>query len=417
MASVTIVTDLFRASHVHLKERKQFQAKDEPAFRIAALFPQSGVGEIPALGVSFESSPENIMAAVKEVVMTEFNFDYDFYDEKSNKMMGIEYGPYVKDGDEVLKKDGNGHPVPGEHCPISSGNFIFNLKNADDVACASGLDLKPIDVSAPYSGCWGRAQLEVSAYTTKGNTPSRIISIKMINFLMCYDDESFGGRGPVQSADQAFAGMEVKDSNLSVATGNSSFRPENANKAPVKPMPKSLTGTVTMNADSEYTYQELIDSKFTDQDMIDGGYATKALPKPAPKPTPKPAPKLTPKPKPKIVPKPAPKSATGTVTMNADSEYTYQELLDSEFTDQDMIDNGYATKAPVKQAPQVKKTPVKPVKKAPPVKPTKSVPTTGTVIMNEDSEYTYDELSKGFEWSDEEIVNGGYATPNFTNPQ
>ena len=159
---------------------------------------------------------------------------------------------------------------------------------------------------------------------------------------MCYDDESFGGHGPVQSADQAFAGMEVTDSNLSVATGNSEFRPEGQNKAPKKPLVK--------------------------------------------------------------------KSTTGTVTMNPDSEYTYQELLDADFTDQDMIDGGHATLAVVKKAPPVKKAPIK---KA----PVKSVPTTGTVIMNEDSEYTYEQLSGEFEWSDEEIVNAGYATPNFTNPQ
>lgn len=416
MSSVTIVTDLFRASHVHLKERKQFQAKDDPAFRVAALFPQDGVGEIPALGVSFESSPENVMAAVKEVVMSEFNFDYDFYDEKANKMMGIEYGPYVKDGNEVLKKDASGHPIVGEYCPISAGNFIFNFKNVDDVACASGVDLKPIDVSAPYSGCWGRAQLEVSAFTTKGNTPSRIISIKMINFLMCYDDESFGGRGPVQSADQAFAGMEVPDSNLSVATGNNNFRPEGANKAPVKPVSKSSTGAVVMNADSEYTYQELLDGKFSDQDMIDNGYATKAPVKPVKKAPVKPVKKAPPIKKAPVKPvKSVP--TTGTVTMNADSEFTYQELLDSEYTDQDMIDEGYATKAVVKPSLPVKKAPVKPVKKSPPVKPTKSVPTTGTVIMIDGSEYTYEQLSKEFEWTDEEIVNGGYATPNFTNPQ
>lgn len=354
--SLTIVTDLFRASHVHLKAKKQFQKDDTPAFRIAALFPQNGVGEIAALGISFDSSPDNIMDAVREVVMAEWNFEYDFDNEKQNKMMGIEYGPYVKNGDMVLNKDSNGNPIMGDICPISGGNFIFNLKNTDDVACASGVDLKPIDVSAPYSGCWGRAQLEVSAYTTKGDTPSRIISIKMINFLMCYDDESFGGHGPAQSADQAFAGMQVTDSNLSVATGNSEFRPEGQNAAPSKPS--------------------------------------------------------------KPMAKPTPKSLTGTVTMNPDSEYTYQELLDSDFSDQDMIDGGYATLAVVKKAPPAKKVP--PAKKAPPAKkptPKKSVPTTGTVIMKDDSEYTYEQLSVDFEWSDEEIVNGGYATPNFTNPQ
>ena len=104
--------------------------------------------------------------------------------------------------------------------------------------------------------------------------------------------------------------------------------------------------------------------------------------------------------------------------MNPDCEYTYQELLDGNFNDQDMIDNGYATKALIKKAPPAKKSP--PVKKTPPMKkapPVKSVPTTGTVMMLPDSEYTYEQLSVEFGWTDEEIVNGGYAKPNFTNPQ
>lgn len=358
MASVTIITDLFRASHVHLKTRKAFTEKDTPAFRVAALFPQSGLAEIPALGVSFNSSPNNIMAAIKEVVMSEWNFEYDFDNEKQNKQMGIEYGPYVKDGNEVLKRDANGNPMIGEICPISGGNHIFNMKNENDIACASGVDLKPIDVSAPYSGCWGRMQLEVSAFTIKGNTPSRIVSVKALNFLMCYDDESFGGQGPVQTAAQAFAGLQVTDSNLSVATGNSEFRPEPQNKpAPVKP----------------------------------------SVPV-----------KKAPPAKPSLPNTPL----TGTVTMNADSDYTYQELIDNDFTDQDIIDGGYATLA--KTTAPIKKTP--PAKKLPP-KPSKSIPTTGTVIMNADSEYTYAELSVDNGWTDEDIVNGGYAVPNFTNPQ
>lgn len=410
MSSVTIITSLFRASHVHLDKRKKFNDADEPAFRVAALFPQSGVGEIPALGIQFDSSPQNIIDAIKEVVMTEWNWEYDAENEQANKTMGVQFPPMYKDGNTVPKKDTNGNPIPNEFCPISADNFIFNLKNVDDVACGSGKDLSEIATSAPYSGCWGRAQLEISAFTTKGTTPSRIISIKMVNFLMCYDDESFGGRGPVQSVDQAFAGMQVTDSNLSVATGKSSFRPEPSNKTPMKPVPKSTTGTVTINASSDYTYDELKnDFELSDQDMIDQGFATKAMAKPTPKPMVK-----KPVPKPKMPVKKV--SATGTVTMNSDSDYTYEQLKSEfELSDQDMIDQGFATKAIAKPTPKPK--PKMPVKKTP-VKPTlKSVPTTGTVIMNPDSEYTYEQLSVEFEWSDEDIVNGGYAKPNFTNVQ
>ena len=73
--------------------------------------------------------------------------------------------------------------------------------------------------------------------------------------------------------------------------------------------------------------------------------------------------------------------------------------------------------APAKPTAPVKPAPVAPVKPAPvaPVKPT--VPTTGTVIMKPGCEYTYEQLTGEYGWSDADIITAGYATPNFTNPQ
>lgn len=80
--------------------------------------------------------------------------------------------------------------------------------------------------------------------------------------------------------------------------------------------------------------------------------------------------------------------ATGTIIMNEDSEYTYQELLDSDFNDQEMIDGGYATLAPVEKKAPAKKAPAKkvPEKKAPAKKaPAKKEPAAGTTTVEDDS--------------------------------
>jgi hypothetical protein len=44
------------------------------------------------------------------------------------------------------------------------------------------------------------------------------------------------------------------------------------------------------------------------------------------------------------------------------------------------------------------------------------IPLTGKVIMKPDSPYTYQQLSVEYGWNDDQIIAGGYATPNFTTP-
>ena len=68
-------------------------------------------------------------------------------------------------------------------------------------------------------------------------------------------------------------------------------------------------------------------------------------------------------------------------------------------------------------APAPKPAPVAPAPKPMPPKPAPSVPTTGTVIMNPGCEYTYEYLSKECGWTDQDIITAGYGKPNFTNPQ
>jgi len=237
MASQVIITDLFRASHVHLKEKKAFQQGDTPKYRVAAMWPKTGIGQIAKIGVQFNSSPNNLFAALKQIVMEEFGFDYDPLNPEQTKMFGIQFPPNFKDGDKQYKKE-NGVPVqPFQVDPIQAGHWILNLSTEDPVGVSvpvnGGAEKdRIVDPSVVYSGCWGQAQLELSAYTNKQG--ARIINIELLNFRMCYDDESFGGAAPRQSAENAFAGHSVANSNLSANIGNTSFAQVPA-AAPITP--------------------------------------------------------------------------------------------------------------------------------------------------------------------------------------
>ncbi len=363
MASVTIITDIFRASYVNLKEPRSFSDGKDPTYSIKAMFPKSGQGSIAALGVSFPSSNQSVIAAIKQVVMEEFKFDFDPDNLEFTRQCGIQFPPVFEDGDKKFKKDENKLPMPGVIDPISEGNWLISFKNDQysQPGCVNGVTLSQIDPGAIYSGCWLRAQLEVSAFTTKNN-PTRIISIKLLNVMMCYDDESFGGAGPKQDAASAFAGMAVTNSNLSVGVGQGTFQPmTQAAPAPQKP----------------------------------------GAPVPPSKPTP-------------------PAAMVEKLVMNPDSQYTYEQLTkEYGWTDKEIVDGGYAT---MQKQPAAPAAPVKPAAPTPPAKPVPpkpapSVPTTGTVIMNPDSQYTYEQLTKEYGWTDKEIIDGGYGKPNFTNPQ
>ena len=88
MASVTIITDICRASYVHLKEPKKFQENDDLKYRLSPMWPKSGTGSITALGVTFPSSRQNVVDAIKQVVMEEFGFDFD----PDNPTLAKQYG-------------------------------------------------------------------------------------------------------------------------------------------------------------------------------------------------------------------------------------------------------------------------------------------------------------------------------------
>lgn len=285
MASVTIVTDILRASHVHLKSPHKFNEKDDLKFRIAAMWPKSGQGSIAALGVVFPSSRENVVSAIKQVVLDEFGFEFDPDNAELMKQYGIQFPPNFKDGDKMMRRE-NGLPVPGQADPIAAGNWILNITagECEQPGTIEGRNNTQIDPAAVYSGCWVRCQLEISAFLTKGTTPARIVSVKLLNVQMCYDDESFGGAGPKQDATSAFSGMNVTNTNLSAGVGQSTMQPM-TQAAPAKPgapvpparpaapAPAPMVEKLVMNADSPYTYEQLTkEYGWTDKEIIDGGY-------------------------------------------------------------------------------------------------------------------------------------------------
>src|SRR5690606_11891282 len=147
MSSRVIFTEIFRMSHTHLKEMKSFQAGDTPAFMLSAMFPKAGVGVITKTGVQFPSNPNNILQALREVTLEEFNWAFD---EATAVQMGIQYPPKFKDGDLKLQKDANGNPIPGTVDPINAGHTVLTLKNTDPIGVV-GPDGKDIDPSAVYS--------------------------------------------------------------------------------------------------------------------------------------------------------------------------------------------------------------------------------------------------------------------------
>lgn len=376
MASRTIITQVFRASHVHLAEKKSFNTGDIPAYMISAMFPKSNQGSIAATGVSFPSHYQDILQALQEVTAEEFG-GWRFNPAEC-QVYGIQYPPQFKDGDQRPQKDANKNPivVNGQIVtdPITRGFTLLTLKSTDAVGVV-GPDAQPIDPKAVYSGCWCRAQIEVSAYINQSK--ARIISIRLLNVMMCYADENFGGRQPVQNAATAFAGQAVANTNIPVGTGQQ-----------FTPTPPATAGA--------------------------------ALPPPAPMAPPAPAP---------VVP----------VYVHLDATCTKEQYLAAGWTQELLVANGkgrmdtpapvVVTPPPVPAAPTALALPVAPPV-APPVPapmapppapvapiapPAPALPLTGKVVMKADSPYPYATLiSSG--WNDDQIIAAGYATPNYTNP-
>ena len=307
MASRTIYTGIFRAGFPHLSEPHAANANDDPKFSIQAMFPKTGICPINNKPVC---SWESIFAALDEVCQEQWQGSFE---QVTAPGMGIQFPPRFQDGDTKFQKDAQGRPMAGQVRPETAGMWLISFKNADPVGVAAptGEDIEP---KAVYAGCWGRAQVEVSAYDGK---QGRVVAIKLLNFQLCYDDESLGGRAPQQSAGQAFGSMAVDDSNVTAGTHAPAIPPA-AGGTSSAPAAKKLVAV----PGAQYTIEACQQSGWTEQQMIDNGIAKyEEAPAAAPAPA---------------------AAATGTVRMKADSPYTYEQLVAAKYTDQQMIDSGYA---------------------------------------------------------------------------
>lgn len=368
MASRTIITQIFRASHVHLAEKKSFNTGDIPAFMISAMFPKSNQGSIAATGVSFPSHYQDILQALQEVTAEEFG-GWRFNPAEC-QVYGIQYPPQFKDGDTRPQKDANKNPivVNGQIVtdPITRGFTLLTLKNTDSVGVV-GPDAQPIDPKTVYSGCWCRAQIEVSAYINQSK--ARIISIRLLNVMMCYADENFGGRQPVQNAATAFAGQAVANTNIPAGTGQQFNAVPPVTAGAVLPPPAPMAPAVPsvpvyVHLDATCTKEQYLAAGWTQELLVQHGKGRIDTPAPV---------VVTPPPMP-VTPPPVP-----------------------------------AVPAPMAPPP----APAAPV--APIAPPAPAIPLTGKVIMKPDSPHSYEAL-KGSGWNDDQIIAAGYATPNYTNP-
>ena len=291
MANRTIYTNVFQMHYPHLEKPQKSRKPEEPGkYGIRMAFPKTGVMP-PNIGTQ-STDVSNIMAALNEVCMEEWNCDF----ANAPTVRGIQFPPKWVDGDQDWKKDENGNRLINQPNENSVGKFLLGAKNIDKIGVCDptgGLDLDPKEV---YAGCWCRAELEVAAYEAgDGKDKSSIVSIKVTNIQKCYDDVRIGGNGGVtKTATQAFAGMAVADTNVAPTGFNGQAAPAPAlpvmpgqaapmapgvpAAAPVAPVVAQKTYSMTAKANGATKEQFLATPGWTEQMMIDQGYMVEDAP-------------------------------------------------------------------------------------------------------------------------------------------
>ena len=280
MANRVFFTKAFRVSFPHLATpHAQEGSNEQPKYSIGALFPKSGFlpPHIVKGATDVPASNDTILQALDEVCIEAFGIPfqaggltftqghtmasfpaadgwteeniiaggYAVRGEGAAKLVGVNFPPPLVDGDTDWKTVKNEAGVDvkqiGTPKDQTKGMWKMSFKNVNAVGCA-GADAVQIDPAAIYAGCWARAQIEVTAYKGgKGN----VIAIKLLNVQMMYDDERFGGGHIQQSAEQAFAGMAVADTNIPMGAGQTmtpvaTHAPQAAAQAaPVAPAPQA----------------------------------------------------------------------------------------------------------------------------------------------------------------------------------
>jgi len=208
------------------------------------MFPKTGT--LPATIGTGSTGVTNIMQALNEVCMEQWGMDFQ------SACASVQFPPEWKDGDQDWKKNDKGMKIVGDVNESSVGMWILSAKNVMPVGTVDHTGENDIAPASVYSGCWCRAQLEVSAYTNKAK--SNIIAIQLMNVMKCYDDTNLGGGSNQQSAKQAFAGMKVADSNCKVGEGQSFATPAMPGVA-VAPAIPAIPATPAVTAPVKPVYE------------------------------------------------------------------------------------------------------------------------------------------------------------------
>jgi hypothetical protein len=212
MASRTIITGIARCISANLTAPYSHQVTDAPKFGVQLGFPKTG--QIIIGGQVMENTDwSNIFTALNECTMEQFQQPREVYD---NPAMGIQYPPKLSDGDLTFAKDAAGNAIPNEVDPHKAGYWLISAKNPDPVGCV-GPDSHDVTPSAIYRGCWVKVEVECQAYQTQAG--NRVLSLRLMNVMKCYDDERFDGRAAAHTASSAFASHTVTNTNIQAGAG------------------------------------------------------------------------------------------------------------------------------------------------------------------------------------------------------
>ena len=263
MATRTIFTNYFRAFYPHLSAPYSHNANQAAKYSIKMAFPKSGT--LPATIGNGSTAVDVIMQALEEVCQEEWKVSY----AQAPTVCRVQFPPEWQDGDQDWEKDEQGRLMVGTAKEPSKGMWILSAKNTSPVGVVDHTGTNDIDPGAVYSGCWCRAQLEISAYTNKEK--SNIIVVSLANVQKCYDDANLGGGGNTQTAKQAFAGMVVADSNCQVGANQAGFASPAMPGATSAPAMQSAPVYEMTAAAQGYTRKQWNDAGHNDAVLIANG--------------------------------------------------------------------------------------------------------------------------------------------------
>lgn len=385
MASAIITTNAYaRIMWPALAKPKKVGNESHEKYRLMAMFSKTNEYDIPDVGV-VDHHPYDIIDALNQVCLEEFDFPINDIEDvaKLKDEVLVQFPPNFKDGDKQIKKDSDGKPIRGEYDERFKGFWCMNLVSEEDGTVQPPVvdhEEDPIDGSKVYSGCHCRLQLEVNAYYMES---SPIVSIKLLGVQYVYDDERIGdgGRPPRPDVTKAFG--KVAGGTAKTGDAKRMGRPGD-NKAATRP-----------------------------------GGRPSAEDKPA-RPNRPGAAQRPSRPEPKQEPQRELVALTDVSIDELRNEY--------QMTDDEIVNEGYGEWKEIESKParpsrpnrpgaakadDKPARPSRPGKPTPPSRPSK--PSKPAIIMNDDCEWTYEELiAEG--WTDDDIVNNGYGEFDYTNP-